>query len=86
MQNPYQASSDKLSLDVGDTNSETDSFFEEGTIDSASCSLKSEPVSKIPIYASPKAPPSHTFEVMGTFVDNNGVIFGHLLEGGNVTS
>ena len=84
MQNPYETSFEKPKDDIKDTSSDANSSFQDDNNETASSSLKSEPLPKPPTYASPRGPGSRTFDVMGTFVDNNGMIFGHLLEGGIV--
>ena len=84
MESPLQQSLDTLSIHTTEASFESNPLFEDENSETASCSAKSEPVSKLPMYGTPIRPPSSMFKVMGTFIDDNGIIFGHLLEGGTV--
>jgi len=81
MESPCQQSLDTLSIHTTEASIDSNTLFDDDNSETASCSAKSEPVSKLPMYGTPIKPPGSTFKVMGTFIDDNGIIFGHLLEG-----
>lgn len=60
--------SETVSNNLGDDRSET-----------ASCSGRSDVSAALPVYRSPGMPQKSAFAVMGTFVDDDGTICGHLI-------